>query len=233
MIEAEYFTIVVSLLAQFRCFPSLILFQCFTLAPSILPPTTDIEPTLRRVVFRRQTIQSESFPLHFSPDQSRLIHQSESLELRMGFIDISPGPIADTFSSASQPGHVLPDSETPESEGESEEDELIDEEYMRPTSNTINFNRANQANRFNHDSAYHQQPTQPQPQPQPQSMQPPPQSHPTLPMDPRYSRILRPSMVDRMQASPQVDYFGQMPSPWQQPMPYFMPPPPRDNTAFF
>lgn len=56
-------------------------------------------PTLRRVVFRRRVTQSESFLLPFNAEQSRVIHSSDSVSLRLGLLDCSSGAIAPTFTT--------------------------------------------------------------------------------------------------------------------------------------
>ena len=50
-------------------------------------------------MFRRRVTQSESFLLPFNAEQSRLIHASDSVSLRLGLLDCSAGAIAPSFTT--------------------------------------------------------------------------------------------------------------------------------------
>jgi len=58
-----------------------------------------IPPTLRHIVFRKRVLQSEQFTLPFTPEQAAMIHRMDSVNLRIGFLDVSAGRVRSSFTT--------------------------------------------------------------------------------------------------------------------------------------
>jgi len=93
----------------------------------------DFTPVLRRVSFKAGVTQSESFPLPFTPEEARDVHNLSAVGLRLGFVDVTPGVISASFTT-----HNLSLSEREQQEmdaaaarredSDAEDDSLMDEE---------------------------------------------------------------------------------------------------------
>lgn len=96
-------------------------------------PGLDVQfnPTLRRIIFRKKVKLCEPFLLPCTPEQANDIYNMDSVNLRVGFLDVSAGRVKSSFTTLNRTVHDDSDS------SDDSDDSVCEHEIVHLPYNTI------------------------------------------------------------------------------------------------